>query len=885
MRDRELGNSIKQLARHTDEQFAEVHQEMGRFAAYVEQQITGIVTSVDELTRAGVETAIAVDTLRDAIGLLAARTESGLQNLTTIVSERETLLRGELQTIADAVRQLASVTHHRFAGTSTRRLLVASAAEVRDAMALAGYSLFADDEGQGPLGSSAVSHTITKQQLDVIWRTWLTASRTSNATAYRDPIVMAAKYEIYCDAEFLLKTAGGWLTWLTLTRALGPFGCQRSDTSRVQEHYDSINYEPPDPDPLEGVACQCWIATTVYSCPLVQGDATQYMQHDWLGEPWLQEDSSLCEGQRERVSGGMALDMLDWHEILYHSCTDFPPVSAVAIQLGLVDGDTRGKYNLYSTTLRTGMFGGVPFRPDVVCPEKTGVTVAVGQDEEQAWFGTPTRLLQHVYNAAPRESRGYEENVVAAIYNTLELAYTRWTWNATQVENDLYGRLPGGTQTKSIPFGSKAIKGRDVSYRCDYASLVGVRDGAFEPVYAMQPVFTAAKAVATEVLDRVDTTVLDARTAIASVPAQSLIPEQLLIFGSPAAAFRGSPGRVYDIPDNEVSLSPDVTARETKVTYLMTNIPGDTPSNQARQRSYKEWKASNGPLFDSFSAGNCAALYEREIVPDQPARWYSGSHASPSGMSLRCSNRTTGSSRLLDGPICQLLKWFRVRLPDDEPGTPLRLIPKEYRTIFTLEVPTGEIKQMVFTDCPIISTGTTTRDRVSLLFNNPNGQSIEFLLEIIPLLPNNQTENCHHKRTVTIAGSGYTQVDVPPCRRLDGITRVPIRARVYTHDIDDNGDRQPRLCGTELNATVPLPQELGLPATLSDLPAGLVESGEMVVWSTVVHDSTARALAQIGASMSESMAALAAVTQLTLKTSGFNMDDMRGSTCATSGMK
>ncbi|MCP3870292.1 MAG: hypothetical protein GY703_19810, partial [Gammaproteobacteria bacterium] len=97
LRDRELGNSIKQLARHTDEQFAEVHEEMGRFAAYVEQQITGIVTSVDELTRAGVETATAVDTLRDAIGLLAARTESGLQNLTTIVSERETLLRGELQ--------------------------------------------------------------------------------------------------------------------------------------------------------------------------------------------------------------------------------------------------------------------------------------------------------------------------------------------------------------------------------------------------------------------------------------------------------------------------------------------------------------------------------------------------------------------------------------------------------------------------------------------------------------------------------------------------------------------------------------------------------------------------------------------------------------------
>lgn len=156
---------------------------------------------------------------------------------------------------------------------------------------------------------------------------------------------------------------------------------------------------------------------------------------------------------------------------------------------------------------------------------------------------------------------------------------------------------------------------------------------------------------------------------------------------------------VYDVPDEDISMSPAAPARQGKVTYTLMNNDDDI--------TYEAWTDKYGVTFDHFEASNVPDIYKRPLV----------------------SGKCTGQPLAHTGSYCTLLENYIVT---DSPGGNGRQFQPRDATydVVIRNLPTGKITAGTISTCPIVETDMIASDATKITLYNPSNFNIIVYVDI-----------------------------------------------------------------------------------------------------------------------------------------------------------
>ena len=270
-------------------------------------------------------------------------------------------------------------------------------------------------------------------------------------------------------------------------------------------------------------------------------------------------------------------------------------------------------------------------------------------------------------------NNGGDINFIWALYQYWQRAFELATQNYAELENLFYGRPPAGLSYQNRPF--EKLEGSPELVTCDVTAFAARSTEPYESVGLLQPLQQV-----TDVTISVDGGPAELISDVQLIiPSDFVLPERIVWFGLVNDIF--SRMTVFDVPDNQVSLSNVAKSLEDTVNYLMTN--------DSTQTQLDYWKILHGTSFNHFAAGNSISLYERDIVG--------------TGTDVLC----TGSDET-GGPICNILEFFRVNAPFGPLGeTQVIFTPKESNMQFTVRGLDDGITPVINSVCPSYSPGTS----------------------------------------------------------------------------------------------------------------------------------------------------------------------------------
>jgi hypothetical protein len=365
-------------------------------------------------------------------------------------------------------------------------------------------------------------------------------------------------------------------------------------------------------------SCACWITTQRSSCAT---DATRA-----ANGTWMQNGTLLVGGSDAVCSGAITVQPAQTHTTL----ASFTSVMADVCN----DGTYADAPNIVIVSGQLVRAASVPYNPTVCSMAFDTINNVAANNASFMWI----------------------------MQSYLAISFKVVLNNANYYAKILYGQSPAGLTTAYDPL--KVINGTEA--RCLFTSMVSYdTTSPLLPVYRLR--FVSATSSVTVKLDGV---VSDVVTDVSvSVPNDIILPAtDTAVVGDPSDS-----SVIWNIPNEELSLSPIARAREYHVTYTMcTNI---SDFNVAA------WEARNKDTFDHF-AGSATAAYYMRIIDG--------------------SGFCTGNTLPGEGPWCTVRQDFAFSAAvggftlSPRTGTGAAVIGQ-------IIIPDGSIASTIFSDCPSIS--------------------------------------------------------------------------------------------------------------------------------------------------------------------------------------
>ena len=240
-----------------------------------------------------------------------------------------------------------------------------------------------------------------------------------------------------------------------------------------------------------------------------------------------------------------------------------------------------------------------------------------------------------------------------------------------------------------------------------HQGAIASTSGVYTPVYRAVYLSTTAAANVTiqSTTNASDVRVFTAFSSDTSAARNGLLPSVLYYVGPVDG---DEAGRVYDVPESQISVSNSAVGDRGKVTYLRCdyNVPeACTPV---------QWAARNANMhIDAFDASNSAALYAGTLVSAAGRR------------GLVCSATSTRSDL---SSMCALRNDFDVSYTDETRAF-MSLKPVSagsYPTTF--RIPIGTTAELSGSFCPLVSVQESTSTTLRLRITNANPEAVSVLL-------------------------------------------------------------------------------------------------------------------------------------------------------------
>lgn len=364
--------------------------------------------------------------------------------------------------------------------------------------------------------------------------------------------------------------------------------------------------------------CNCWVVTQRSSCAT---SLARVINGTWLENNtiWTGDANAVCSGAVTVNEAVTHNTLPSFMSVMAAVCNDGTAVNATDIRV------------ISGQLLRVAS---VPYNP-LVC------SMALDTINELGLTG-----ISFIYTML-----GY-----------LQLSFTVVLNNANYYAKVVYGQSPSGLTTLYDPL--VVLNGTEA--RCLFTGMVShdVTNPLLD-VYRLR--FVSATSSITVKLDGVVTNVVTDVTV--SVPSSIILPEtDTAVVGDPADS-----SEIWNIPNEELSLSPVAAARQGHVTYpIAPNLSGLTIS---------AWQERNKATFNHFEGSATAAYYRRD---------------------LNGTGMCTGNSLPGEGSWCTVRRDFAVSAAvggftlSPRTGTGATVLGQ-------LIIPDGAITSVIFSDCPTIT--------------------------------------------------------------------------------------------------------------------------------------------------------------------------------------
>lgn len=588
--------------------------------------------------------------------------------------------------------------------------------------------------------------------------------------------------DLYCDAAYLQTNAMPWWTADDIIQLIGPDdGCAVPDAVPAGDNpyaawVDADGAENWNPGGAP--ACRCWVEASASACDIpltsptdraITGtssspNSTKYLSKSGL-TPQAPLDYDPCVGVAAVDIPAATRVIRSWDAFtstLQDLCSpedgrDVSSVSAPSFQWG---GDMAASDVPLSTSyITSSRLSGANPDPGFVYMLTLG---NVGADECGA---DTTSISSASHLTLPRAVNHF-------IMQGWSLAFD----DLKQGDMDRYGSIPSEIRVTERPFNidiesASTFTCHDVEFAATQGSMV--------PVYRWRPeggpqkrfeVWMAPVAPsepgATDGRPAVHYTTSDPEMVLDTA---HLLPEDSIFVGKPMCMFQECPHPavgeyangtglpniryLYDIPQNELSLSPDPTLRVGKATYLLhhdttTDENGDFLAlDSAYDYTLDVWETEHpGEAFDVDAAGTDISTYLRQVVQ------------TPGGEGpgdVTC----LADSGVADGPLCTMLEHYYFLVPSLDgvhsylAGTPAAacadpssgtvcLVPRDVDMVAQARVPVGTITQSVGSVCPRVSDELLTQSGIpTLTLSNDADVPVEFKYDWTFRGPNGELDN------------------------------------------------------------------------------------------------------------------------------------------------
>ncbi len=304
-------------------------------------------------------------------------------------------------------------------------------------------------------------------------------------------------------------------------------------------------------------------------------------------------------------------------------------------------------------------------------------------------------------------------NYVWSIFYFWELGYGEAMRKKDVYSHYLDGLIPNNLTVIEEPF----VRRGDVDMSCWTAYYMAYSTD-WLPVYRyINPVVNTSVSVAVN-----GTTVLTTSDVLVATPTNFILEAEMRVAGNPV-----STTSVYDIPENELSLTPTAQSRLGKPTYPM--VPCETCNNLTY------WRSINGIAFDHRFGNTMPEYFKRNVS----------------------SNFCNGTSKSGEGSWCTRKDNFFFYLN----GSALVAEPYSATYLVTVIVPEGQVVANQFSECPVVSIDPMSGSWVQVHLFNPTGQSIRVAVV--------ETGDCTRSFLDINIGSGKTYEHlVPACATGSG---------------------------------------------------------------------------------------------------------------------
>lgn len=301
-----------------------------------------------------------------------------------------------------------------------------------------------------------------------------------------------------------------------------------------------------------------------------------------------------------------------------------------------------------------------------------------------------------------------QPNYVWSIFYFWELGYGEMVRKKDIYSHYLDGLIPNNLTIVEEPF----VRRDSIDMSCWTAYYMAYSTD-WLPVYRyINPVVNTSVSVAIN-----GTTVLTTSDVLVATPTNFILEAEMRVTGNPVSS-----SSVYDIPENELSLTPTAQSRLGKPTYPMV------PCEACNNLTY--WRSINGIPFDHRFGNTMAEYFKRNVS----------------------SNFCNGTSKSGEGTWCTRKDNFFFYLN----GSALVAEPYSATYLVTVIVPEGQVVANQFSECPVVSIDPMSGSWTQVHLFNPTGQSIRVAVV--------ETGDCTRSFLDINIGSGKTYEHlVPTC--------------------------------------------------------------------------------------------------------------------------
>jgi hypothetical protein len=383
-----------------------------------------------------------------------------------------------------------------------------------------------------------------------------------------------------------------------------------------------------------------------------------------------------------------------------------------------------------------------------------------------------------------------------ALMRNLEVAYTRIWLSIDALSALIDGIIPTGLTFNEIPFTRVANKDASCiqAYWMTYApDLV--------PVFRLDAAF-----VQTGITIDVDGVQNTDYNVLLANPLDTLLPNNYYTIGYPNGSV------VYDVAQQDISLSPSPFGRGGTVTY--------TISSGAQDFTQEAWEARNGGIpFDATEGSNVAAFYERTK-----------------------SGQVCGGVQLAQaGGWCNILDNYNVQ--DNLAKDGIILLPKNpssgaaYQA--TVTVPSGDIVSLTFSECPLVNVIQPSSNGKTLVLTSNRHDGVTITFDVV-------ITGCRQAlyASVAVLPQQSREVWMPACTSVDKTQIVDI---FYYNEH-----------GVPIKCQDTMPVVIDREDTITNV--GLTDKQYVDTKSLTEVDSSFQAAAEISMELSTQMGELAFIT-------------------------